>query len=133
VLLAEPVRWEVEYRCFVLERTLTTISVYLRDGKLAQTTSGTWEAEPAEIEQAQAFCQTLLADATVMLPPACVMDVGRIAGRGWAVIEANPAFASGIYGCDPTAVLSVVNRATRPMNAITTQDAFWVKSYEIEE
>jgi hypothetical protein len=40
VLIAEPVRWRVEYRCFVLERTLATMSPYVRDGDLAQDANG---------------------------------------------------------------------------------------------
>ena len=35
VLVAEPVRWEVEFRCFVLDRRVVTLSAYLRDGELA--------------------------------------------------------------------------------------------------
>jgi hypothetical protein len=41
VLIAEPVSWEVEYRCFVLERQVLTSSVYLRNGELAQDRDGT--------------------------------------------------------------------------------------------
>jgi hypothetical protein len=44
------------------------------------------------------------------VPQACVVDVGIMRGRGWGVIEANPAFGAGIYGCDPAAVLRVLAR-----------------------
>jgi hypothetical protein len=40
-----------------------------------------------------------------------VLDVGVIGERGWAVIETNAAWGSGIYGCDPKAVLQVIRRA----------------------
>lgn len=43
---------------------------------------------------------------------AIVVDVGEIFGRGWAVIEANAAWGSGIYGCDPGRVLDVIRHAT---------------------
>jgi hypothetical protein len=36
------------------------------------------------------------------------LDVGIIAGRGWATIEANPAFGAGIYGCDAAKVLETI-------------------------
>jgi ATP-grasp domain-containing protein len=42
VLISEPVHWEVEFRCFVLERQFAAISPYLRDGKLAQDEAGHW-------------------------------------------------------------------------------------------
>lgn len=37
-----------------------------------------------------------------------VIDVGRIPGKGWAIIETNQAWASGLYGCDPDKVLDVL-------------------------
>ena len=39
------------------------------------------------------------------------LHVGVIAGRGWAVIEQNSAWGSGIYGCDPEQVLQVLRFA----------------------
>ncbi len=47
-------------------------------------------------------------------PAAVVIDVGRLNTGEWAVVEANPASSSGIYGADPEAVLTVVERATIP-------------------
>lgn len=107
VLLAEPVTWEIEFRCFVRERQIATSSPYLRNGELVETEDGDWPAEPDEIAGATAFAKTVLADARVAIPPAVTLDVGRIAGRGWAVIEANAAWGSGIYGCDPARILPV--------------------------
>ena len=37
-----------------------------------------------------------------------VVDIGLIKDNGWAVIESNQAWASGIYGCDPYGVLTVI-------------------------
>ena len=45
-----------------------------------------------------------------------VVDVGVIRNHGWAVIECNAAFSSGIYGCDPVAVLPVLRRACVPIS-----------------
>jgi hypothetical protein len=111
VLIAEPVRWTVEYRCFVLDRELRTSSPYLRDGGLARNADGEWEAPAAEERDASEFAGLVLSDSEVHLPPAVVLDVGIIRDRGWAVVEANAAWGSGIYGCDPDEVLKVVQRS----------------------
>lgn len=41
----------------------------------------------------------------IEMPAAIALDVGLIKGRGWAVVEANSAWGSGIYGCDPSKML----------------------------
>jgi len=125
VLAAEPVEWELEFRCFVLEGTVVAHSPYLRYGELARADDDTWPVSQLETEDALAFAAKLLTDTRVQAPPACVIDVGRIAGRGWAVVEANPAWAAGIYGCDPAQVLRVLRRAAAP-RALLQEDRRWV-------
>jgi len=114
VLIAEPVQWVSEFRCFVLDRKVETVSPYLRYGELAQAADGSWPCSESEAQEAFAFAARVLADPTLSFPAALALDVGVIEGRGWAVVEANPAWGSGIYGCDPDAVLRVVQRACRP-------------------
>jgi ATP-grasp domain-containing protein len=126
VLIAEPVSWETEFRCFVLEREVQTISIYSRHGELAEGDEGTWSASQAEIEGAIGFTRLILQDAIVDMPPAFVMDVGQITNRGWAVVEANPAWASGIYGCDPTKILPVLKRSCLKREALSASDSRWV-------
>jgi hypothetical protein len=128
VLVQEPVEWELELRCFVLDRLVVAISPYLRHGQLAQAEDGTWPADEAELRAAEAFATTVLADSSLPTPPAVVLDVGRIAGGGWAVIETNAAWAAGLYGCDPAAVLPVLRRATVRRGALTADDRRWVGS-----
>ncbi|MFC5750676.1 ATP-grasp domain-containing protein [Actinomadura rugatobispora] len=123
VLVADPVTWEVEFRCFVLEGQVATLSPYLREGELAQTDDGHWPASPAELSQAQDYVAELLAEIDV--PPAIVIDVGRIDGHGWAVVEANSAWGAGVYGCDPTRVLDVLARACVPRASLTPNDTRW--------
>lgn len=125
VFLAEPVTWEIEFRCFVLERHIMTMSPYLREGELVETAEGRWEASSAEYEQARAFLETLLEDQEVPLPPALVIDVGNIREKGWAVIEANAVWGAGIYGCDPTQVLPVLARACIRRDQLTEADTVW--------
>lgn len=133
LLVSEPVEWEVEYRCFVMEREVRTLSIYLRDGELAKLPDGTWQQNDEEMAEAKQFCEQLLLGTNVPIPPAVVIDVGRIAGRGWAVIEANPAYGAGIYGCDPKQVLQVVNRCTMAENDVSEDDKMWVVDYEVED
>jgi len=120
VLISEPVHWEVEYRCFVLERQVAAISPYLRDGKLAQDEAGHWiDSRTAE---ALHFAQSFVRDAAIELPPGVVVDVGFIRHGGWAVVEANAAWGSGIYGCDPQLVLPVVRRSCLPCGSVSAAD-----------
>ena len=109
VLVAEIVTWEKEFRCFVLDRIPRTLSVYLRAGELQREQE--YAATDEELTEAEQFIRTILADSRVDLPRATVLDVGVITGRGWAVIEQNSAWGSGIYGCDPEEVLEVLRHA----------------------
>lgn len=126
VLVSEPVRWGVEFRCFVVDRQLQTHSIYSRDGDLAQLDDGTWDLTAIEHKQAQQFVSDLLADDDVVIPPATVVDVGIVVGQGWAVVESNPAWGSGIYGCDPSMVLGVIRRACLSRDHVTPNDSKWV-------
>jgi hypothetical protein len=54
----------------------------------------------------------LLDDSRIEIPAALVLDAGVIRNVGPAIVEANPASASGIYGCDPREVLEVLLAAT---------------------
>lgn len=111
VLVAEVVAWEKEFRCFVLDRERRAMSIYLRDGTLQREND--FACSDAERAEADAFVRTVLADERVELPRAAVVDVGVIADRGWAVVEQNAAWGSGIYGCDPEAVLTVLRHSAQ--------------------
>lgn len=108
-LVAEVVAWEKEFRCFVLDRVPRAISVYLRGGELQRAND--FRATGEELADAEGFIRRVLADPRVEFPQAVVLDVGVIAGRGWAVVEQNAAWGSGIYGCDPCEVLEVLRHA----------------------
>lgn len=103
VLMAEPVEWTVEVRCFVLNKRVYTASSYLRNGKLDMTLEGD------VLYTAMGFAQTALNDVDV--PDPIVLDVGYIKERGWAVVEVNAVWGSGIYNCDPKQVLEVLRRS----------------------
>lgn len=110
VLLADPVRWEAEFRCFCLDQKVRALSPCLRSGVHAEKTD--YEASDSELREATEFSEAVLAATSSVTPSAIVLDVGQIVGQGWAVVEANGAWGSGIYGCDPNAVLDVIQHAT---------------------
>jgi len=118
VLVQGVVEWKTEFRCFVLNRKVVALSPYWREGELAKADDGSWPASEKELETTTEFCESVLADKTVLVPEAVVIDVGIIDKQGWAVVETNAAFSSGIYGCSPEKVLSVLQRACRPKSTL---------------
>ncbi|MBO1417900.1 ATP-grasp domain-containing protein [Streptomyces sp. FH025] len=117
VLVSEVVRFRAEYRLFVLDGTVRAGSRYAVDGELS--------VAPLEGEEAEVLAFTgdvLAASASYApLPSAAVVDVGRTED-GWAVIEANAAWASGGYAADSDAVLDVVLRSAGPDARLPTAD-----------
>ncbi|MFC9067883.1 ATP-grasp domain-containing protein [Streptomyces harbinensis] len=75
---------------------------------------------------ALAFGARLLAAVGDTLPSAVVVDVGRTAG-GWAVVEANAAWACGRYTADADRALEVILRAAGPLSAFTGRDRPFVR------
>lgn len=121
VLISEIVQWVNEYRFFVLDRKVMTGSLYSEYGELAQT------AGSAEIyNEAREFVESLLSDETLQIPPAAAIDVGLIKDRGWAIVESNPAFGSGIYFCEPKQVLPVLARSFVSNAKLTDEDKHWI-------
>jgi hypothetical protein len=129
ILVSEPVRWEMEYRCFVMNRRVETLAMYEKDGELTKT-SGVWPSLALSDADANTFADSVVADPAVAMPPAFVMDIGLNSGRGWAVLEANPAWGSGIYGCDPGHVLPVVERACIHASRLSDADKAWIPAWE---
>jgi hypothetical protein len=81
-----------------------TGSLYARYGETEEE-----DATPQEFAAAKTTAEA----AAAFINRAVVIDTGYIEGRGWAVVEANPAWASGLYLCDATAALAVVAGACR--------------------
>lgn len=110
VLIAEPVVWRSEYRCFCLDGTVLAASPYRLDGEHAARLD--YVAPRRELRMARDFAERALSLMAAHTPRAIVVDVGTIEGHGWAVVEANGAWGAGIYGCDPDRVLDVIRHAT---------------------
>ncbi|TDD29489.1 DUF4343 domain-containing protein [Actinomadura sp. KC06] len=124
VFVCEPVRWDVEFRCHVLDGEVLTMSPYLLDGELALTDEGHWQAPDGDVQEAKQYVTEVLSE--VPVPPATVLDIGRIRDRGWAVVEANAAWGAGLYGCDPEQVLQVLARSCVRQGEVTETDRAWV-------
>jgi hypothetical protein len=114
VLVSDVVTFQEEYRLFVLDGEVRTASRYAVEGELAQANT---DGHP----EVAAFAADVLAAGG--LPSAVVVDVGLLAdGGGWAVVEANAAWASGGYACDADQVLDVVLRAAGPEGELARAD-----------
>lgn len=120
VLSAEPVSFVVEFRAFVCKREVAALSPYIRAGEL--------ESDASDVEWAGArdALSRLLANPAVELPPGVVVDVGLVEGRGWAVVEANPAWGSGICACEPDGVLRTLLAACPP--SVGNDTRRWLRS-----
>jgi hypothetical protein len=64
----------------------------------------------AETRGAEDFVRSFLKE--TVLPVTCVIDVGFIPERGWAVVEANASWGSGLNGCNAASVLPAIALAT---------------------
>ena len=125
VLISDIVTWELEFRCFILEGKVVTLSPYLRNHERLETAEGEFPATDSELAAARQFADHVAAAAAPTLPPGVVIDIGLIQNRGWAVIEANQAWGAGIYGCDPAAILPVLRRVCLPTQTLTNSDRPW--------
>lgn len=128
ILVAEPVEWTAEFRCFVLEGRIAAWSPYLSFGRPNWKQFALNDRElplPAHLEM---FCDRLFSKSRGALPPAVVMDVGLIEDRGWAVVEFNPVWCSGLLGANPRKVLAVLVRACQDSSTISDSDRAWVRT-----
>ena len=126
VVLSEPVEWLAEYRCFILDRKIAASSPCLNFGRPTWKPYATGGKESQSSIKALSFCEQFLIQTKTPLPPAFVVDVGLIEDRGWAVVEFNPVWCSGLLGADPRPVLNVLARASRNRKQFTELDERWV-------
>lgn len=111
VLVSEPVIFDLEYRFFVDGKRARTWSNYICYDQIANPKF--WDMVPYSESAIDDFMDNLLYDLpfeNIETFPS-VIDVGRIPGKGWAVIETNQAWASGLYGCDPVDALKVMEQS----------------------
>lgn len=104
VLIADPVEWTSEVRNFVYDGRVVTDSYYMLSGQNVFKPPGS--KERGYIEDIMSVIRATDIDLS-----AVVVDIGHIKGRGWAVIEANPAWASGLYACDARRAFEVIKKS----------------------
>lgn len=126
VLVAESVEWSAEYRCFILNGKVAAWSPYISFARPIWKPFGPGTIPEEVPGNVQSFCERLFSRAKVSFPPAFVMDIGVIEDRGWAVVEFNPAWCSGVLGADPKKVLAVLARACQDERRLTSGDQCWV-------
>ncbi len=115
VLVADVVEWEIEFRFFILNKEIIDYCAYARWGNL-NLGNGVFLWPCTDDEADNAINVTKEAIKSIELPAATGLDVGYIKGKGWAVLEANGAWESGIYGCDASKLLPVMQAATFPQS-----------------
>lgn len=97
----EPVKFLEEIRCFCLDGRVLTASHYRNKIENIDNTP--------IFHMLDGMSQ--IVHATNLLPRAVVMDFGYIEGRGWAFIEANESWASGLYDCNPDEAFKVITES----------------------
>lgn len=120
VLVQDVVDFSIEFRCFVDNYNLADISPYIRDGELCM------EASDKEISSAVGYISRVLS-ANLDMPPAVVLDIGRLVTGKWVVVEANPAWSSELYMTDPDIVLELLRKCSVPIQDITKENEKWVR------
>lgn len=103
VFTSEVVEWELEVRCFVLNNEIKTHSSYWRNDEFDMNQLS--ETEQKDLFE---FFNKFMKKYSETLPKAIVLDFGIIKGKGWGLIEANPAWCSGLYACDAEKALGVI-------------------------
>ena len=103
VYTSNVVEWNCEVRTFIQDYEIKTQSTYLKNGKYFIDSN-----IPIDKDGFVTFVNEFLNDSKIKLPKAIVVDFGYIKDLGWALIEANPVYSSGIYACDPEKVLEVI-------------------------
>lgn len=126
VLRSGALDFRLEVRCFVCQRQIVSISPYWREGALAKSEGGEWPFLGYEEKEVRDFAERVLADARIDFPPGCTLDVGKTSDGCWAVIESNPSWGAGLYGCNPLAVMQAIRVAVKRRNDLKPDDLRWI-------
>lgn len=113
VLVSDIVKFTHEFRCFVRNSEVVTGSCYIWENKIVSEKQYTNYPKlnfDSYFDDPVDLLDELVAAREIESENA-VIDIGLIDGRDWAVIETNPAWASGLYGCDPLLALETMKGA----------------------
>ena len=115
ILVSEVVRFTREYRFFVAHREVKTGSVYWDGTRVPDVPVGYEGEGDQHWAGALQLAQTVCSKTRVDLPSSFALDVGLLESGEWAVIELNPTWTSGIYGCSPEQVLKCLESSQKPL------------------
>lgn len=125
VLVSDVVSFSREYRLLVLDGEVCTGSRYLTAGRVDARPL----AEDPNRDAVLEFAQRALDEVAGSLPSAVTLDVGWLVhpngdggDDGPAIVEANMAWFSNIYECDPARALDVVLRSAGPREDVQQRD-----------
>lgn len=120
-LVSDIVQFDLEYRCFVMHGYVMTWSNYICYEHMADPNY--WNMVPimtgkTKLDRMMPYDFVTKLCREYIVTEASVVDVGRIPGKGWAIIESNQAWASGLYGCDPMQALRVMEKSCVKQSSI---------------
>ena len=110
-LVQDPVEFVQEYRCFVDGKQALTCSCYIKDGLI--NAQENWEDGSQKVMDHLNF----LLKHEYVHSEAAVVDLGYLKTGELAIIESNEAWASGIYGCELSGVLKVLEGSCVPQSS----------------
>lgn len=111
-LISDVMKFTSEYRCFVKNKIVTTACCYLYQKiGMQEPAINKPEHYNNNNDVVIEFVNKLLQDSRVECADGTVIDVGRFKKDTYTVIESNPVWAAGIYGCEPVAVLDAIKAA----------------------
>lgn len=99
-----------EHRFYVVGGEIATGSTYLLNGK-------TWNDHPVvgDYSGAVKFAEYCVKELGNHQPHSYTLDVAYDKGNErWILLEGNPAWSSGFYGCDLTAVTEAIHESMKP-------------------
>lgn len=103
--VSDVVQFSDEVRCFVLDGQIATWSRYSLHGTFTPD-------RPDYPPEVHAVWQSLVNLVAPALPSGVVIDLGLLVPQNqWVVVEANEAWASGIYECDAARAFDVIVRS----------------------
>lgn len=110
-LISDVMKFTSEYRCFIKNKIVTTVCCYSYKHTYKEVEINNPENYNINNDAVIEFVSNLLRDERVECAPGSVIDVGRFKKDTYAVIESNPIYASGTYGCEMVAVLDAIKEA----------------------
>jgi len=105
-------RFGIEARFFIANREVVADSLYKLDDETIWGTEAFDERKSwhyTQLSAMRSYVKIMLRDRDVRVPPGVVIDVGLDGSGSAYVIEANAAWSSGPYDCNPEGVFEAIN------------------------